>query len=92
MSELMKEASKEAYGQGIKGKMYSTVFVVYFWLSLRFLNIINLYVHTVLKKNRTKMLKSLWMLEKGHLDDTIVYVSNIIEKYKIDQITYIHCA
>ena len=30
MSELMKEAPKEAYGQDIKGKMYSTVFVVYF--------------------------------------------------------------
>ena len=30
MSELMKEASKEAYGQDNKGNMYSTVFVVYF--------------------------------------------------------------
>ena len=35
-----------------------------------------------LKKNRTRMLKSLSVLEKMHPDDTNVFASNNIEKFK----------
>ena len=44
-----------------------------------------------LKKNRTRMLKSPSVLEKRHHDDMNAFESNIIDKSKIDQITYIHC-
>ena len=49
---------------------------------MRHSNIDILYVLTSLKKNRTKMLKSLSILEKMHPDDADVFPSNIIEKYK----------
>ena len=49
---------------------------------MRYSNIDVLYVPTGLKKNRTRMLKSLSVLEKMHLDDTNVFASNIIDKYK----------
>ena len=39
-------------------------------------------VPTGLKKNRTRMLKSLSILEKMHPDDTDVFASNIIGKYE----------
>ena len=45
-------------------------------------NIDVLYAPTSLKKNRTRMLKSLSVLEKMHPDDTNVFASNIIDKYK----------
>ena len=41
-----------------------------------------LYVPTGLKKNRTRMLKSLSVLEKMHPDDTNVFASNITDKYE----------
>ena len=41
-----------------------------------------LFVPTGLKKNRTRMLKSLSTLEKMHPDDTNVFASNIIDKYE----------
>ena len=37
---------------------------------------------TGLKKNRTRMLKSLLTLEKMHPDDANVFAANIIGKYK----------
>ena len=92
----MKKASKETYGKDIKGKMLciGNTFLTkpegstheaikrVFTLPMRYSNIDVLYVPTGLKKNRTRMLKSLSTLEKMHLDDTNVFASNIIEKYK----------
>ena len=106
MSELMKKASKEVYGKDIKGKMRfigNTFFTKcevstheaikrVIFLPMRHSNIDVLYVRTGLKKNRTRMLKSLSILEKMHPDDTNVFSSNIMANTKIDQITYIHCA
>ena len=43
-------------------------------------NIDALYVPAGLKKNRTRMLKLLSILEKMHPDDTNVFASNIIDK------------
>ena len=51
-------------------------------LPMRHSNIDVLYVPTGLKKNRTRMLKSLSTLEKMHPDDTNVFASNIIDKYE----------
>ena len=45
-------------------------------------NIDVLYVPTSQKKNRTRMLKSLSVLEKMHPDDKNVSAPNIIDKYK----------
>ena len=41
-----------------------------------------LYVSTGLKKNRTRMLKSLAILKKIHPDDTKVFASSLIGKYE----------
>ena len=41
-----------------------------------------LYVPNSLKKNRARTLKSLSILEKMYLEDTNVFASNIIDKYK----------
>ena len=96
MSELMKKASKEAYGKDIKGKMLSigNTFLSkrevstheeikrVLSLPMRHSNIDVLYVPTGLKKNRTRMLKSLSTLEKMHPDHTNVFASNIIDKYE----------
>ena len=49
---------------------------------MRHSNVDILYVLTSLKKNTTKMLKSLSILENMHPDDADVFPSNIIEKYK----------
>ena len=51
-------------------------------LPMRHSNIDVLYVAAGLKKNRTRMLKSLSILEKMHPDDTNVFASNIIDKHK----------
>ena len=96
MSKLMKKASKEAYGKDIKGKMLSigNTFLTKFEVStyeaikrvlslpMRHSNLDVLYVSTGLRKNRTKMLQSLSTLEKMHPDDTNVFASDIIDKYK----------
>ena len=101
ISELMKKASKqaygkEAYGKEIKGKMLfigntfltkrevSTHEAIKRVLSLpmRHSNTDALYVPTGLKKNRTRMLKSLSALEKMHHDHTNAFASNIIDKYE----------
>ena len=91
----MKKASKEVYGKDIKGKMrfignafftkcevstHEAIKRVIF-LPMRHSNIDVLYVRTGLKKNRTRMLKSLSILEKMHPDDADVFASNI-DKYK----------
>ena len=59
-------------------------------LSIRHSNIDVLYVPTSLKKNRTRMLKSLSILEKMHPDDTNVSECSVIDKYEINQISYIN--
>ena len=96
MSEFKKETSKEAYEKDIKGKMFSVrnTFLTkckvstseaikrVLSLPMSHLNIDVLYLTTDLKKNRTKMLKSLSVLEKMHPDDTNVFAFNIIDKYK----------
>ena len=96
MSELMKKASKEAYGKDIKGKMHSigNVFLTkrevstheaikrVLSLPLRHSNIDVVYVATGFKKNRTRMLKTLSILEKMHPEDTDVFASNILDKYE----------
>ena len=92
----MKKASKEAYGKDIKGKMLSigntflskrevsTHEAIKRVLSLpmRHSNVDVFYVPTGLKKNRTRLLKSLSTLEKMHPDDANVFASNIIDKYE----------
>ena len=45
-------------------------------------NIDVFYVPTSLKKNKTRMLKSLSTLEKMHPDDKNVFASNIFDKYE----------
>ena len=96
MSELVKKASKEAYGKDIRSKIHSigntfltkrevsTYEAIKSVLSLpmRHSNIDVLYVHTGLKKNRTRMLKSLSFLEKMHPDDRNIFASNIIGKHE----------
>ena len=96
MSELMKKASKEVYGKDIKGKMLcigntfltkcevSTYEAIKRVLSLplRHSSKDVLYVPTGLKTNRTRMLKSLAILEKMRPDDTNVFAFNVIDKYK----------
>ena len=96
MSEFMKKASKEAYGRDTKGKMFSigNTFLTkckvstheaikrVLSLPMRHSNIDGLYVPNGLKKNRTRILKSLSVLEKIQPDDTNVFVSNIIDKYE----------
>ena len=74
MSELMKKASKEAYGRDIKGKMLcigntfltkckvSTSEAIKGSLPMRHSYIDVLYVPTGLKKSRTRILKSLSIL------------------------------
>ena len=51
-------------------------------LTMRHSNIDVLYVPTGLNKNRTRVLKSLSILEKIHPDYTNVFASNIIGKYE----------
>ena len=91
----MKKASKEAYGKDIKGKIlyigntfltkgeFSTHEEIKRVLSLpiRHSNIDVLFVPTGLKKNRTRMLKSL-STEKMLPDDKNVFASNLIDKYE----------
>ena len=95
MSELMKKASNEAYGKGIRGKMHSTgnIFLTkhevsthkaikrVLFLPMRYSNIHVLYVPTDLK-DRARTLKSITTLEKMGTEDTNVFASNIIEKYE----------
>ena len=95
MSELMKKASKEAYGKDIKGKMrdIGNVFLTkrevstheaikrVLSLPLRHSNIDVVYVPTGLKENRTQMLKPQSVLEKMDPDDTNVYALSIFDKY-----------
>ena len=96
MSELMKKASKEAYGKDIKGKMHSigNVFLTkrevstheavkrVLSLPMRHSNIDVLYVPTGLKKNRTRMLKPQSVLETMNPEDTNVYASSVLDKYE----------
>ena len=96
VSEPMKKASKEAYGKDVKGNMLCTgnTFLTKRELSLheaikrvlslpmRHSNIYVLYAPIGLKKNRTRMLKWLSILEKMYPDDTNVFASNIIDKHK----------
>ena len=96
MSEIMKKDSEEAYGEDIKGKMFSigNTFLTKHEVStneaikrvlslpMRHPNIDVPYVSAGLKKNRTRMLKSLSVLEKMYPDDTNVLAVNIIDKYE----------
>ena len=96
MSELMKKTSKEAYAKDVKGKMFSNVNTfltkrevstheaIKRVLSLPMIhsNIDALYAPPGLKKNKTRMLKSLSILEKMPRDDANVLASNITDKYE----------
>lgn len=95
----MKKVSKEAYGKGIRGKVHS---IGYIFLTkrevsiheaiMRHSNIDVLYVPKGLKKNITRMLKSLSILGRMNTDDTNVFASSMIDKYENNQIAYIQCA
>ena len=88
--------NERTYEKDIKGKMLciGNIFLTkcevstheaikrVLFLPMRHSNIDVLYVRTGLKKNRTRMLKSLSILEKMHPDDTNVFASNIIGKYE----------
>ena len=96
MREAMKKTSKEVYGKYMGGKMHyiGNVFLTKYEVSMheavkrvlsllmRHLNIDVLYVPAGLKKNRTRILKSLSILEEMHPDDKNVFASNIIDKYE----------
>ena len=96
MNELMKKASKEAYGNYVKGKMLfiGNTFLTkrevsiheaikrVLSLLIRHSNVNVLYVSVVVKMNRTRMLKSISILEMMHPDHANVFASNIIDKYK----------
>ena len=96
MSELTKNASKEAYGKDIKVQMLSVSNTSLnkrkvsthegirgvFSLPMRHSYIDDLYFPTGLKNNRTRMLKSLSILEKMYANGTNVSASNIICKYE----------
>ena len=106
ISKLIKKASRVAYGKDIKDKMLcigntflttrevSTHEAIKRVLSLplRHSNVDVLYVPTGLKKNRTRMLKSLSILEKMHPVIKIYLHLILLTNTKIDQITYIQCA
>ena len=51
-----------------------------------------MFLRVLKKKNRTRMLKSLSILEKVHPDDTNVFAPDIIENMKINQIICVHYA
>ena len=96
MSELMKKASKEAYGKDIRGKMQSIGNIIItkrevstheavkrvLSLPLRLSNIDVMYIPTGLKKNRTRMLKSQAVLEFMDAEDTNAYALNLLDKYE----------
>ena len=50
------------------------------YLPMRHSNIDVLYVHTGLRKNRTRMVKSVSVWQKMHLDNTNAFASDIIDK------------
>ena len=94
MSELMKKASMEAHVKDIRKKCIRLVtFLTKNKVSthkaikrvlpqpMRHSNVDVLYVPMGLK-TRTKILKSLSILEIMHSEDTNVFVSNIIDKYE----------
>ena len=103
---LWKKVSKEAYGKDVKGKMHSTgnIFLTkcevstqeaikrILSLPMRHSNGSVLYVPTGLKKNRTRMLKSLTTLEKVHLTIQMYLHLILLTNTKTDQTTYIQCA
>ena len=96
ISKLMKKASQEAYGEYMRGKTHSIgnlflikrefstheAFKIALSLSTRYSNKDGLYVPTSLTNNRTRMLKSLSILEKMHPDHKKVFASNLIGKYE----------
>ena len=96
MSELMKKATKEAYGKSVKDKMrdIGNIFITkrevstheaikrVLSLPMRHSNVDVKYIATGLKKNRTRMLKPQSVLEKMHPDDTNVYALSILDKYE----------
>ena len=96
ISKNIKNASKEAYGEYMKGKTHSIgnlfltnrefstheAFETALSLPMSYSNKDVLYVSTGLKKNRTRMLKSLAILKKIHPDDTKVFASSLIGKYE----------
>ena len=96
MSKLMKKISNEAYGKDIKGEMFSigNTFLTkrkvstheaikrVLALPMRHLNIDVLYVSSGLKNNRTRMVKSLSILEETHPNVTNILECNIIDKYE----------
>ena len=93
MSELIKQASKRL-GKDNASKIHSVGNVLLtksevsvhktikrifsFPVGNSIINV--LYGLIALKKNRARMLKSPSVLEKSHLDDMIVFASNIIDK------------
>ena len=95
MNELMKKSSNDACGKDINYEVHSIdniflnkhevsaqkAFQRVLSLPMRQSNVNVLYFPTGLKKYRTRMLKSLLVLEKMHPDDANV-ASNIIDKYE----------
>ena len=100
MSEFMKKVLKEACGKDVNCKMLSigSVYLTkrevstheamkrVLFLPLKHSSIGVLCVPTFLKSNRTRMLKSLSISEKMHLDDRNLFA---LRNTKIDEITYI---
>ena len=95
MGGVMKKASKEATGEGMKGKLrkIGNVFLTkqevstceaiksVLSLSMRTSNIDVIYLDTGFKKNRTRILKPQSLLDIMDPENTNVYATNIIEKY-----------
>ena len=95
MSELMKKASKEATGEGIRGKLkkIGNVFLTkrevgMHEATLRLLstpfrrsNLFVLYIPSGPQEDRVRMLKSRDILDQMDPDDTNIFATNMVEKY-----------
>ena len=58
---------------------------------MKHLNVNVLYLPTGLKRNKTRMLKSLSVLEKMYMMQMYLHLI-LLTNTKIDRINYIHCA
>ena len=96
MGELMRKASKEAYGKDIKSKMQPIANIlanqremsihegIKRAISLRYRRSNNdvIFVPTGFKKDRVRMIKHHSILDTLHPDDPDVYAPNLLDKYE----------
>lgn len=93
LSEILKQASNETYVEDIKGKIYNIgktfltkssawsdqKSIIFAYDAFKYRCFLYSYPS---RKKRTRMLKSLWTLEKMYPDDSNPFTSSIIVKYE----------